>query len=554
MIINVDKTNLNKLLGVPNRQLTIPPYQRPYAWEAEQIDELWHDITETLGSSHFMGSVVLCSPDEQRPEVIDGQQRLTSIVLLLALIRDHYHAIKPELVGRVQMFLENSYAAPDMRFKFRPGNSNLRVFTDFVLHAPDSPSRRNWASTAELDSHELNRNSNLIANHERLSGYLTKYLEQADNPVLALEQLEHTIMTGLEFVVIDVPDIANAFIIFETLNDRGLALSAGDLLKNHLLAAAAKVNESVEVLAEDWDTIINNLEGGDITRFLRHYLLTSYAKVQKDDVFTLFKKEVASRGVKQLIKDLKQMSRFYGQFVKPELVSNAGVREVYQNLSTLRATMCYSALLAASPVLKADQLRDFARLCEVLTFRYSTICSKDSKELERVYHNAAKALSTRGEEGLNDAIQTLQAASPTSEEFRIAFQHQSMGRHYIVNYIFRGLENYLEPEEKTLQNTQRVHIEHIMPQTLSSEWREELGDDLEQHELYVNRWGNLTLLGGKLNISASNRVFKEKVDLYKASKIKLTRKLPKHAAWGIKQIEQRQKALAKVADRVWQIR
>ncbi|WP_134600838.1 DUF262 domain-containing protein, partial [Pseudomonas aeruginosa] len=82
MIINVDKTNLNKLLGVPNRQLTIPAYQRPYAWEAEQVDELWHDIVETLGSNHFMGSVVLCSPDQARPEVIDGQQRLTTIILL----------------------------------------------------------------------------------------------------------------------------------------------------------------------------------------------------------------------------------------------------------------------------------------------------------------------------------------------------------------------------------------------------------------------------------------------------------------------------------------
>lgn len=553
MIINVDKTNLNTLLGVPNRQLTIPAYQRPYAWEAEQVDELWHDIVETLGSNHFMGSVVLCSPDEARPEVIDGQQRLTTIILLLALIRDEYQQRKPDLVGRVQQFLQNAYATPDLRFKFRPGNANARVFTDFILCAPDDDSRRDWATVRQLSSHELNRNLRMIENVERLKGYLTSWLAASDNPMHALEQIERKIMTGLEFVVIDVPDIANAFIIFETLNDRGLALSAGDLLKNHLLAAAAKTSESVEALAADWDMIIDSLEGGDITRFLRHYLLTQHAQVQKDDVFSLFKKEVGSRGVKQLVKDLKQMSRFYGQFIKPELVADKAVREVYQNLNTLRATMCYSALLAASAALGNDALRDFAHLCEVLTFRYSTICSKDSKELERFYHQAAKVLATKGAEGLEEARKILEAASPGSEEFVLAFRQQSMGRQYIVNYIFRGIENHLSPEEKTLQNTQQVHIEHIMPQTLSDAWRQALGEDADQHELFVNRWGNLTLLGGKLNITASNQPFAEKVALYRQSKIAMALALAAYEDWGLPQVEARQAQLAEIAEGIWRI-
>jgi hypothetical protein len=553
MIINVDKTNLNRLLGVPNRQLTIPAYQRPYAWEAEQVDELWHDIVETLGSNHFMGSVVLCSPDQARPEVIDGQQRLTTIILLLALIRDEYQLRKPDLVGRIQQFLQNAYAEPDLRFKFRPGNANARVFTDFILCAPDDDSRRDWTTVRQLASHELNRNLRMIENVERLKSYLIPWLAASDNPLQALEQIERKIMTGLEFVVIDVPDIANAFIIFETLNDRGLALSAGDLLKNHLLAAAAKSSESVEALAADWDMIIDSLEGGDITRFLRHYLLTQHAQVQKDDVFALFKKEVGSRGVKPLVKDLKLMARFYGQFIKPELVANQAVREAYQNLNTLRATMCYSALLAASSALDNDTLRDFARLCEVLTFRYSTICSKDSKELERFYHQAAKVLAANGAEGLGEARKILEAAAPSSEEFVLAFRQQSMGRQYIVNYIFRGIENHLSPEEKTLLNTQQVHIEHIMPQTLSLAWREALGEDADQHELFVNRWGNLTLLGGKLNITASNQPFAEKLGLYRQSKIALAQALAAYEDWGLPQIEARQAQLAEIAERIWRI-
>lgn len=551
MIINADKTNLNKLLGVPNRQLTVPPYQRPYAWETEQIDELWHDVIDTIGRGHFMGSVVLCSPDESRPEVIDGQQRLTTILILLSLIRDKYREVKPDLIGRIQQFLENSYAEPDLRFKFKPGNANKRVLTEFVLRSPEDSARRNWETLKDLDSHELNRNANLIANAERLRNYLDAYLNASNDKLRTLDKLEKTIMTGLEFVVIDVPDIANAFIIFETLNDRGLALSAGDLLKNHLLAAGAKENESVEDLAEDWDRIINSLQGGDVTRFLRHYLLTFYPKVQKDDVFSFFKKEVSSKGVKPLIKTLRQMAEIYGRFVCPSLVDNKELREVYENLNTLRATMCYSSLLAASAILENDDLVKFARLCEILTFRYSTICSKDSKELERFYHNAAKVLIDKGVAGLAEARSILEAVLPNSEEFVISFKNQSMGRQYIVNYIFRGIENHLESEEKKVRDTKKVHIEHIMPQTLSNDWVEYLGDLAEQYENYVNRWGNLTLLGGKKNIKASNKPFSEKRVIYGNSQIAMTRELVKYEQWSLEHIDARQLELAKLADEIW---
>ena len=142
MRINAEKTNLNELLGIPNRQFVIPPYQRPYAWEPEQIDELWDDLVQTLGSGHFMGSIVLNCESPEAPEVIDGQQRLTTLLLLLALIRDQYATLKPDLVYRVQQFLENTHADAEGRFKLRTGNANWPVFRDFVLRRPDDAGRK----------------------------------------------------------------------------------------------------------------------------------------------------------------------------------------------------------------------------------------------------------------------------------------------------------------------------------------------------------------------------------------------------------------------------
>ena len=114
-------------------------------------------------------------------------------------------------------------------------------------------------------------------------------------------------------------------------------------------------------------------------------------------------------------------------------------------------------------------------------------------------------------------------------------------------------ERALYPEEKTLKDTRDVHIEHIMPQTLSAEWRAELGDEAEQHELYVNRWGNLTLLGGKKNIGISNSVFSRKREEYRDSLIGMTQELIQYDRWGIHEIEQRQEHLAKLADNIWRI-
>jgi uncharacterized protein with ParB-like and HNH nuclease domain len=143
MSIHAERTALTALLGIPDRQLRVPPYQRPYAWEDEHVDELWDDITATLDDGHFMGSIVLTGQRHQE-QVIDGQQRLTTLALALADIRDRFHHVKPSLVGSIQQYLANPYAEGDLKFKLRTGDSNWSVFRDFVLRQSDDPARLTW--------------------------------------------------------------------------------------------------------------------------------------------------------------------------------------------------------------------------------------------------------------------------------------------------------------------------------------------------------------------------------------------------------------------------
>lgn len=557
MQIQAERTTLKVLLGVPERQLRIPPYQRPYAWEEEQVDELWSDMLQATGGSHFMGSLVLTGEDPNLLDVIDGQQRLTTLLVVLGLIRDRWTSLHPANVGRVQRFLTESYVDGDRRYRLRSGDANWVVFRSYVLAEPTSIDRREWASFGQKeDAHVRARNAVLASNADRLArkldGWLEKFAEA--ERVVQLERLERTILDGLEFVKIHVTKVADAFVIFETLNDRGLALSAGDLLKNHLLQHGARDGADLEDMAERWEDVIANLQNGDVTRFLRHYLLIQQASVRKDDVFGLFKTKVERTGSRALLEELLATSRWYGQFVNPDKADSVAARDVLNDLNTLRAVMCYTALLAARRFAVADKdFVEFARLAETLTFRYSTICGRDAKDLERSYHLAAKALWDSQGKDLQGARQALIAAMPGRDEFIAAFCTQVMGQKYVVDYTLRKIEASLDTEEKATRGTTLVHVEHIMPQSLSDDWHAVLGERAAEHAAYVNRWGNLTLLGGKKNIKASNAAFATKSKIYQDSAIQLTKRLLQHAQWDYAAIEQRQLELAELAEKVWPV-
>lgn len=142
---------------------------------------------------------------------------------------------------------------------------------------------------------------------------------------------------------------------------------------------------------------------------------------------------------------------------------------------------------------------------------------------------------------------------PGREEFISAFRHQVMGRKYVVDYVLRKIEASLDTEEKTPLGTSVLHVEHILPQTLSAEWKTVLGTRVDEHAAYVDRWGNLTLLGGRKNVKASNRPFAQKQLTYADSAIQLNAKLVAFTEWNLDSIDARQEELALLADGVWAV-
>ena len=174
MELHADKTNLTTLLAVNEQQFVVPPYQRPYAWTQDEVDDLWDDIG-TLGAGHFMGSLVMSIEDEQRPQVIDGQQRLTTACLLLAAVRDEYHRLDSKLSARPQnLLVADPFAFGEARFKIRLGEGNWAVFRDFVLRDPDDDERKQWPEIQSLPYESRAGNRALIDNACRISVHLAR--------------------------------------------------------------------------------------------------------------------------------------------------------------------------------------------------------------------------------------------------------------------------------------------------------------------------------------------------------------------------------------------
>jgi hypothetical protein len=549
--LTATKTNLNSLLGVPGQQFIIPEYQRPYAWGDDQVDELWADLLGSLGSGHFMGSLVLNVEHPDAPQVIDGQQRLTTLVVLLSLIRDQYFDIGSQYAGQPDQLLLNSFAKGTQAFKLKSGDANWPVLRDFVLRSPADQQRKALTQLSSLDKGVRNRNKRLVSNAKRLAKHLNEHIRRAGNIETALYSLEQHIRTGLEFVAIRVGNVADAFLLFETLNDRGLRLSAADLLKSHLLSQIAKEtndNRLTREAANDWDALIDSLGSVDVTRFLRHYLLMSRPKVRKDDVFDEFKKDVKEVGGTTLLHRLRSYAVDYGRLLDPANLDDGHARAALEAIHGQNSVTHFVLLLPALHHLSGQEFARVCRMAEVLSFRW-VVCGLNAQELESHYAKAAQLIDVSEGASFDEAVALLRSVLPGSDAFQEGFRQVRMGVKYVTRYVLASIERAMNPVGE-LKPSDEVHIEHILPRTVTEYWEARVPEDEDYSDL-AQRWGNLTLLHQAPNQQISNGPFDVKRSLYAKSDLRTTRVVAELDDWDQESIDMRQRWLAVIADQVW---
>ena len=539
-------------------QFVIPIYQRTYSWTEQQCRQFWDDIMRAGSSeaiaAHFIGSVVyiekgLYQVSSQSPLlVIDGQQRLTTAMLLLEALSRHLGDNEP-IEGFSAKKLRNYYLLNPLE----DGERGYKL----ILTQTDKDSL-----LALVTQKPIPTNGSLRIK-ENFEFFDTQIAQLGGN----LEQL----CRGLaKVIIVDIAlsrDQDNPQLIFESMNSTGKALSQADLIRNFVLMGLDP-NHQTKLYQDHWRPMEVEFgqEGyGDyFDSFMRHYLTVKTGDIPRIvGVYDAFKQhahkaEVVAAGVDELVADIHSFARYFCAMALGK-ETDKPLATAFKDLRELKVDVAYPFLLElyhdySQGQLKHEEFHGAVRLIEAYVFRRA-ICAIPTNSMNKTFATFHKALrKERYLESIKAHFLSLPTYKrfPSDEEFKRELSHRDLYNFRSRSYWLRRLENFERKERVSLHD---YTIEHIMPQNekLSQQWQQELGNEWARvHETLLHTLGNLTLTG--YNSEYSDRPFAEKRDMqggFKQSPLVLNEGLGFVELWDEEAIKSRATKLANHAVKVW---
>jgi hypothetical protein len=543
-----------------DKTFNVPLYQREYSWNLEQVSDLYYDISDSEDDGHFLGSLLLFQTDNlKKMEIVDGQQRMTTLFLLLfSILKTLNGSDKTKAIERINSLLfvidpndlSNDTSSSEPRLE--TGKRDKYLFKsiirneDFNAHKDGRKrSHKNLTNTLEFFDQKISE----IVKEQGLNG-LTKFTEK---------------VIKSEFIVMTAEKQSDKLLLFKTINARGLELTQGDLIKNELCHNI--IPYELDEAIDNWDEIRSRIErnNGNLDVFLFHYLNSidecqslrqqldkrrgvekwekkNYPPAPEKYVFEIYGELISTVGPQKFIEDLLIASNNYIGFINP---TNS---KIYLNsLKAMGVNKCFPLLLTAIRKLNGENFDKVCKAVDSLTFRHS-ILRKDPKELERFYYQIGELLVDDSQiENVVSKIkehQNFREEDKFKEEFIFSSVKGSVAK-MILDRITRKHSESVDWSNKD------VHIEHIMPQKPMGKWKVLYDKDEFEYKDYLNRLGNLTILQDKKNIRARNKDFEEKKEYYKESRLTITKNLVDYSKWDYNEILERQEYLYEQSKDLW---
>lgn len=538
-------------------QFAIPVFQRDYSWTETQCEQLWQDVlgvgADATGRQHFLGSIVYVSTGDTsagftRWLLIDGQQRVTSLTLLLAALRDHIAEtawqgdVNGPTAKRIDAyFLNNVQEDGERRHKL-------------VLRRHDQATLSAILDRSDLPDHSSERiRENYEFFMERVAGV---------DPALVYEGIGR-------LVVVDVTLDRGADdpqLVFESLNSTGVALGQSDLIRNYLLMRLPE-REQTRLYEVYWAKVEQLFKGSERTfdAFARDFIaLKTLASKQgrADQIYYDFRRQFAStvrdgQGLEVLLTELLKAARSYAAFA----IGTGGHSELREPFARLRHQVDVPAILImrlaecqSAGNLTVDEFVAAVELIQSYIMRRA-VCGEETRGYWRLFADFAYRIDdVRPLASLRSmfARETGNYRFPTNDEFRRALEERDLYSKRVCFDVLERLENHGTNEPS---NTAEYSIEHVMPQNknLNEEWRAMLGNDWAQVQSeWLHRLGNLTLTG--YNSTYSDRSFQEKKSIdggFEHSAVRLNEFIRNQSRWSVAEIRVRGAALAEKALSVW---
>ena len=536
MRITVGAENLTKLFSGEKR-LEVPSFQRNYSWRSQEIDQFIDDLKAAAKtrSPHFFGPVVLLEDGQESDvsQIIDGQQRLTSATMLIAVLRDKAFALEDKKIGKqspVDQLFRNLLFLPPMMDepRFRASYLFDKVFRDFILEDPTSEYAGEEVRRKELSPNGKGLSIEDRNNTKQLRSGYTKMRKRIDQEFQNLSEesaknllldLFWALSEGFQIHTMVLDNEDDAYLLFETLNDRGLKLSPSDLLKTITLREIRKNRpDEFEDALKRWDLTVQNLGEYDFSKFLRHFLLTINDKpVQKPKVLTIFKRVIEEGGKQGASKNLDRLfeaSELYAQLLDEDRSHpNPKVSEASRRMNFYSEThrVLLLTVLDKQNSLSKQDVELLFRAAEYLSFRW--IAAKgNAQELEGLYQKLSQDL--RGEptaETVQRIVEKIEKAAPNDQ---VISELSDLDNSNLQRYILRRIEERFS--SNTTNWGEHLSLEHLCPQNPSGDsaafWEERIPlDDDESYAEIVSMIGNLTLLEKSLNSSIQDSDWKTKL-------------------------------------------
>lgn len=543
--MNASEAQLQGILNSPNRYI-VPVFQRYYSWEKENWEQLWEDIEalmedtkENKEPTHFMGSLVFI-PEQLLPnkaptfQIIDGQQRMMTILILLCGLRNVAKLFGYEILATE---INNTYIV----HQYKQGVERYRVY-------PRHQDKEDFEFAVTGEKEPENRVGEALS-------FFTKKILQEENLKSAeqLETFKQILVSGLEFVHITLGN-ENPYQIFKSLNSTGVNLEEGDLIRNYVFMhlKTAEQNEFDEKhwkpLEKKFADCEGNLDGKLISSFFRDFLMRNGKYVRKTETYKSFENEYVSGlfDPKTIVKELHKSADLYNIIQGQTIHTSQYVEESLGKLRELDSSTTYPLILKLFllELPLVDIIKAIDWLSSFILRRF--VCQESSRAYGKWFVAACEELREKPIENLRMFL--LSKGFPSDTRFAEQFKMFNLYGSRYTKAILARIEQSCGHKEPV--NLTTAEVEHIMPQLLNDDWKNELGSEfLRIHESLLHTIGNLTLTG--YNPELSNKHFKYKKLEYANSHISLTKMIADYDEWNEETILSRGELLIERAKDIW---
>lgn len=550
-ISNYNKTTVEDLLSKKDVKYSVSFFQRDYSWGKDEWSKFFDDILDSLREKrkHFFGFMTFYRVgDDNEIQIIEGQQRLATVTILTAVIRDIFYKQEDDSWKETDRELIKNKDMYTKEFFFKLGLSDINgeFFREHIQKEGNPEEKIN----------EMRKEKKLKFSNRLIKDCYFYFHERLKNENLLLE-IQRQATRGFIVITTEVKNLRSAYILFQTLNDRGLDLTLSDLLKTHLLQ---KASDYWKDLKKDWDYISNLPSIENMNVFLRHYWLSAKGIVKEEELFDKFSEEIRDREeASRFLRELKKEAGIYSILLDPKSSDFNGNKEIVEllkdELFVLSKGQIMPLLLSLFNNFSNKNIILVLRALINFIFRYLTIGEQENKELERLFSDISRKIRKKKIKSSKEVIMDLKKKYIQDKTFKELFRTKQIKHNKRAVYILEKIEQFLSTQKEKFYTD--ITLEHILPSSPDEDCKNYMKKNKfwDDREEWIYRLGNLTLLLQKPNKKAQNKspIFKSKQIYNKETKLKINEDLKNIRRWTPKEIEKRQEKLADYAAKIWKL-